>query len=155
MNDDEYERRRRALEEMYQADLLMVRAAHETRLRCLDTLRQAQGAPAAQENGAAGAVENHPSKDDPTAPPLPSPPRPAPAAPPKSARPRNPDLRTAIEEALPGLPEVFTKEDVVRAIGFTPSRSSLQRVLMDLDTKQIIRFGELSNGWHPTTYRKV
>jgi hypothetical protein len=35
MNDDEYERRKRALEETYQADLLMVRAAHETRQQIL------------------------------------------------------------------------------------------------------------------------
>ena len=46
MNDNEYEWRKRALEEMYQADLLMVRAAHETRLRCLEALRHTAPSPA-------------------------------------------------------------------------------------------------------------
>jgi hypothetical protein len=136
MNDDEYERRKRALEEMYQADLTMVRAAHETRLRCLDALRQASPSPA---DSAAGLR-----------PPTPPPPTPQPAA-----RNQNPDLREAVLEALPSLPELFTKDDVVRAIGFTPSRSSLQRILMDLDAKKTIRFEELSQGRHPTTYRKL
>lgn len=137
MNDEEYEGRKRALEEMYQADLLMVRAAHETRLRCLEALRHSQ----------AGASPAPPAAV-----------APAPAAAParqRAAWADNPDLRTAILEALPSLPELFTKEDVVRAIGFTPSRSSLQRVLMDLDARQVIRFGEISGGRHPTTYRKV
>jgi hypothetical protein len=136
MNDDEYERRRRALEEMYQADLLMVRAAHETRLRCLEALRQA--------DTPGGRPESQPASPPATAP-----------APVRPARNANPDLREAVLAALPSLPDLFTKEDVVRAIGFTPSRSSLQRVLMDLDSQKIIRFGELSNGRHPTTYRKV
>lgn len=153
MNDDEYERRKRALEEMYQADLLMVRAAHETRLRCLDTLHQSQDTPAPLQITAAG-----PPESSPVASPPPSPPRPAPApaaAPARRSWNENPDLRESILEVLPSLPDPFTKEDVVRAIGFTPSRSSLQRVLMDLDSKKIIRFGELSAGWHPTTYRKL
>lgn len=140
MNDDEYERRKRALEEMYQADLLMVRAAHETRLRCLEALRLA-----AAPNG---LPESRPA----------SPPPPAPAprtAPTRPARNQNPDLKEAILAALPALPEVFTKQDVVRAIGFTPSRSSLQRVLMDLDAQKVIRFEKISDGRNPTTYRKV
>ena len=130
MNDDEYERRKRALEEMYQADLAMVRAAHETRLRCLETLRQIDAPPAPRT-------------------------APVPAPAPRPARNDNPDLREAVLAALPGLPELFTKDDVVRAIGFTPSRSSLQRVLMDLDTKKAIRFEELSEGRRPTIYRKL
>lgn len=138
MNDDEYERRRRALEEMYQADLLMVRAAHETRLRCLEALRQAD------------TPDGHRESQPASPPPLASAPAPV-----RRARHANPNLKEAILEALPSLPELFVKEDVVRAIGFTPSRSSLQRVLMDLDAQKIIRFGELSTGWHPTTYRKV
>lgn len=139
MNDDEYERRKRALEEMYQADLLMMRAAHEARLRSLEAFRQA-GAPG-------GLPESQPA---------PPPPAPAPrSAPARPARHQNPDLKEAIVAALPGLPEVFTKLDVVGAIGFTPSRSSLQRVLMDLDAQKVIRFEEISDGRRPTTYRKV
>lgn len=130
MNDDEYERRKRALEEMYQADLAMVRAAHETRLRCLETLRQTDAPPAPRA-------------------------APAPAPAPRPARNDNPDLEEAVLAALPRLPELFTKDDVVRAIGFTPSRSSLQRVLMDLDTKKTICFEELSEGRRPTIYRKL
>ena len=140
MDDDEYERRRRALEEMYQADLAMVRAAHETRLRCLEALRL--------EEAPGGLPESLPASSPPPAPA----PRTAPTRPPRN---QNPDLKDAILAALPGLPEVFTKQDVVRVIGFTPSRSSLQRVLMDLDAQKAIRFQEISDGRNPTTYRKV
>lgn len=135
MNDDEYERRRRALEEMYQADLLMVRAAHETRLRCLEALRQTEA-----PTGGQGS--------------RPAPPPPPAPAPPKRTRPQNPDLRDSIEEALPGLPEQFTKEDVIRALGFTPTRSSIQRVLLH-DFKERVRVEVRSEGRHPTIYRKL
>lgn len=149
MNNDEYEQRKHALEQMYQADLAMVRAAHETRLRCLETLRHA---PAPPGDGPAGHQENSP-----VSPPPPSPPAPAPASTfaRQRARTQNPDLKEAVLAALPSLPTLFKKDDVVRAISFAPSRSSLQRVLMQLDTEKVIRFEEISDGRNPTIYRKL
>lgn len=149
MNNDEYERRKHALEQMYQADLAMIRAAHETRLRSLEALRHT---PVPPLDTPAGHPENSPAPSPPPAPPAPTP---ASTFERQRARNQNPDLREAILEALPNLPTLFKKDDVVRAIGFTPSRSSLQRILMQLDTEKVIRFEEISDGRNPTIYRKL
>ena len=134
MDRNEYERRRNAIEEIYRGDLELVRAAHEARVRSLEALWLSH-AP-----GLAPAM---------TAPTI------APAAPPPASvpRPRNPDLRTAVEEVFPGLPEVFEKKDVIAAMGWTPSRAGLYRVLLDLAIEGKLEITP-SSGRHPSEYRK-
>jgi hypothetical protein len=128
MDRDDYERRKAALEEIYRADLDLVRAAHEARLRSLEALRLS-GAPA--------------SASDPAPPPAPEPPAPAPA------RKLPPHLRNAIVEILPQLPAHFERKDVIAALGWTPSRGSLYRVLLDLAIAGILVV-EPSHGRHPS-----
>jgi len=155
MDREEYEQRRRALEELYQADLRFLRAAHEARVRSLESLWLAlEGGDAALP---AQSATLFPSPEAPE-PVLPEPP----SAPPlpwvpdlPAARPRNPDLRKALEEILPALPEVFIKKDVVQALDWTPSRSSLHRVLSDMKQDGLIRFESYSDGRTPSRYRKV
>lgn len=134
MDHDEYERRKAALEEIYRADLDLVRAAHEARLRSLEALRH-PGAPAAISG--------------PAPPPSPEPPSPAPA------RKRPPHLRTAVEAILPELPIIFEKKDVIAALGWTPSRGSLYRVLSDLELAGRIKFEFSSGGRTPSRFKKV
>jgi len=134
MDRDEYERRKAALEGIYRADLDLVRAAHQARLRSLEALGH-PGAPAAIS--------------EPAPPPAPEPPPPAPA------RKLPPHLRTAIEEILPELPVHFEKKDVITALGWTPSRGSLYRVLSDLELAGRIKFEFSSGGRTPSRYLKV
>jgi len=129
MDPEEYERRKQALEEIYEADLEMVRAAHEVRLRSLEAL-WLSSAPGPAPGTAAAPAE-------------------APA--PKQ---RNPDLRTAVEEIFDRLPDVFEKRDVTDALGWQPSRSSLYRILLDLARERRIRINP-SLGRHPSQYRKL
>jgi len=133
MERDEYERRKAALEEIYRADLDLIRAAHEARLRSLEAL-WLSGAPAATP--------------DPVLPPAPEPPTPAPARQP------TPHLRTAIQEILPDLPVQFEKKDVIAALGWTPSRGALYRTLLGLAVAGIIKI-DPSLGRHPSQYRKL
>jgi hypothetical protein len=79
------------------------------------------------------------------------PPEPAPEA----ATVRNPDLRTALEEVLPDLPPVFDKKDVVQALGWKPSRSSLHRVLSDMASEGLLKFEAYSQGRTPSQYKRV
>jgi hypothetical protein len=131
MDRKDYERRRSALEEIYRGDLELVRAAHEARVRSLEALWLAHG----QE-------------------PAPSPAAPDAPSPATVPRPRTPDLRAAVEEVFPQLPEVFQKKDVIAAIGWTPSRAGLYRVLLDLAIERRLKITP-SMGRHPSEYRKL
>ncbi len=134
MDHEDYERRKRALEEIYKTDLELVRAAHEARLRSLEALWLSGSPGPAAETAAA---------------------RPAPA--PQAApvpRPRNPDLRTALEAIFPELPDAFEKKDIIAALGWTPSRGSLYRVLTDMAIERRLKI-QPSLGRHPSRYRKV
>ena len=148
MDRQEFQRRRRALEELYQADLRLLRAAHESRVRSLEALwTSLDGGDAALPPPSAfllPAAEGAPA----------STPEPA-EAPALPARSRNPDLRTALQEILPALPEVFDKSDVLQVLGWNPSRSSLYRVLADMVTDGLLRFDYLSGGRRASQFRKV
>lgn len=147
MDRQEFLRRRRALEELYQADLRLLRAAHEARVRSLEALwmdLQPDELPAPAPVPLLPAAEEAPA-------PGPEPQEPEPI----EAVVRNPDLRVALEEILPELPVVFEKKDVVRELGWTPSRSSLQRVLADMVFDKRIAFESYSGGRTPSRYRRL
>ena len=112
MTREEYEERRRALDAMLEADIAMVRAGHEARVRSLESLWQA--AKAGDEKAAVPAAAPAP-----------------PAAPPEPARPPG-TTYDDLCDALPRLPEVFDKRDVVRELGYTPPYTTLVRALEDL-----------------------
>jgi len=160
MDRQEFQRRRRALEELYQADLRLLRAAHEARVRSLEALwldLEPNELPSpipillsAAEQVPASPLAPNPELPEPVEaeglPPVPAPP----AAPAKS-----PDLRTALEGILPALPTVFQKKDVVQALGWSPSRSSLYRVLSDMAADGLLEFVSYSQGRLPSQYRRV
>ncbi len=123
MTRDEYDERVRALEAQLQTDIALVHAGHEARVRSLGNLWQT-AAPA----------------------PVPA------AAPKKTARPAWATL-AEIEEALPRLPEVFDKRDIIRVLGYTPAYSTLFRALAELR-----KSGEIADDdglYYRSQYRKV
>ncbi len=130
MNTEEYERRRRLLDEQLRADLELVRAGHAARLRALDALRDGSRgetlASAETQTGAAPAV---------------------------------PAIRRNnvhdILDIFPQLPEVFDKADVVRILGYVPHRATLNRAWDHLLQKGKIVMARHSDGRRPTVYRKL
>lgn len=133
MTQEEYEERRRALEERHRADVALMNEAHEARLRSLEELRQAGG-----------------PTDRGLATPEASPPAPArqPARPPGS-------VLEDLCEALADLPEVFDKNDVARVLGYEPSRATLLRALRQLKADGEIAQESYSLGGVTTRYRKL
>ena len=156
MDRNEFERRRRALEEMYQADLNLVRAAHAARVRSLEALWLAPPEETAPSTAQAGAPPVPPlSPISETTPARVEAPRTVPQAPPPTARPRNPYLRGALEGCYADLPVVFDQKDVIRALGWTPSRTSLQRLLHQLTYQKVLAMESQSFGRKLTRFRKV
>ena len=150
MDRQEFLRRRRALEELYQTDLRLLRAAHEARVRSLEALWLSLDAddaalPAPSTILLSAAAAEPASSPSPTLA-LPEP---------VEVTARNPDLRAALEEILPALPLVFEKKDVVQALGWAPSRSSLHRVLSDMAVDGLLAFESYSQGRTPSLYRRV
>lgn len=130
MTREQYEERRRALEEQLRADIALVHAAHEVRVRSLESLRQA---------GKEGDQE------------------PAPASPNAARNPSRPrgSVLDDLEAALPRLPDIFDKRDVVGALGYKPSRPTLFRALQQLQQKREIAIQDYSAGGNLTRYRKL
>lgn len=142
MRHQEYERRRRMLEQHLQADLDLIRAAYAAKLRALE------------------AVWLHSPGED-----APSPVQPEPGIPsetPLSETPpsetvravRRGDTLQGLRAALPDLPEVFEKEDVFQALGYTPSRATLYRAFQTLQIEKRISIARYSDGGTRTQYRK-
>ena len=130
MTREQYEERLRGLEEQLRADIALVHAAHEVRVRSLERLRQA---------GKEGDQEQPPA---------------SPAAALKPSRPRG-SVLDDLEAALPRLPDVFDKRDVVGALGYKPSRATLFRALQQLQKNRQIAIQDYSPGGNQTRYRKV
>jgi hypothetical protein len=132
----EYEERKRALEAQHAADVALMNAAHQARLRTLEDLWQNTGAPARQPQPTAAPERT-----------------PAPA--PKRRRARR-SVLTDLANALPGLPETFDKHDVARVLGYEPSRTTLFRALLALNAEGLITTVSTSIGGTETTrHRKL
>lgn len=162
MTRSEYERRRRALEAQLAADVELVRAAHETRMRALESLWLAEG----EED----AVSAPPSGEADSAQPVPigtqtgtqsgtqsgtqtgtqTPPAVAGAV-----RKAYGEVAGDVEDAFPRLPEVFDKEVLLRELGYQPPRSTFYRALQGLLMEKKIVIVSHSDGRARTKYRKV
>ncbi len=126
MTRGEYEERRRALEAQREADIAMINAAHEIRVRSLDKLWQAAAEdsadftrPAAPGNGSRAAPAAVPAVSAP------------PAAARRKMRGRG-EVQNDLYEAFHQLPEVFDKRDITRLLGYEPARATLFRALRQL-----------------------
>ena len=128
MTREEYEECRRRLDEELRAGRELLEASHRAQVRALDLHWQA-------EKGSAAP----------------------PHAPPPEKRPRRPalELYDAILERLDELPEVFTKDDLCRALGETPDRRALYRVMQDLAREGWIRLEDRGRSRIPSSYRRL
>ena len=150
MTRSEYEERRRALEAQRQADIALINAAHETRIRSLDRLWQATAEddailalPAAAETRALPAPAAVPAVSAP------------PAAAHRKMRGRG-EVINDLDEAFPQLPEVFDKRDITRVLGYEPARATLYRALQRLMVEGAIALEARSlPGTSLTAFRKI
>ena len=129
MTKAEFEERLRALEAQHQEDIALMNAAHEARVRSLHNLLE-------------------------TAAPAPTPP--ASVRQPASKPRREPNsVFNDLSEALPSLPLSFDKHDIVRALGYEPSRATLFRALRALSKQGMIDTESSSIGGATSRYRKL
>jgi hypothetical protein len=164
MRHSEYERRRSTLEQQLQEDLELIRAGYRAKLRALEMLWLAPSSAAEGELAAEkpapeeaqtrsetqGAAETHAWIETQ-----------APET--QGSETRRPEatpvpqggLWEAIQDALPQLPEIFDRHELEKALGFTPRKSTLARILNDMSDDKDLEIVERSHGRHPTKYRKV
>lgn len=138
MTRKEFEERLRALEAQHQADVALMNAAHEARVRSLESLWRA-----------VAPLDGNPL---PAAVPAPAPTPPQPA--PKRRREAF-SVLDDLAEVFPDLPDVFDKSDIVRALGYEPARTTLFRALRVLEKKDVIKAETLSHGGTTSRYRKL
>ncbi len=65
------------------------------------------------------------------------------------------ELEGDVRDALPRLPETFTRREVCEALGYEPDRGSLFRILQGLVWEKSLRIESTGTGQIPTTYRKT
>ena len=139
MTREEYEERRRAFEEQHRVDVALMNAAQEARIRSLDRVWQES----LERERSASEIPRAPVQ-----------PAPSPAPAPRTLRPRY-SVITDLEEAFPQLPQVFTRKDIVRALGYEPPRTTLYHALERLQHEGVIAIETRSEGGTTARYRKV
>ena len=127
MTREQYEQHKQRLDEQLQAGIRLLESAHQAQVRALDVVWMLQ---------AEGTV---------AAPVVPSAPR----------RPGIGELEQDLLEALPRLPERFTRGDVCEALGYEPDRGTLYRLLQELAQKGTVRIEFLGSGRRATVYRRT
>ena len=140
MKRNEYEQRKRILEEQLRTALDLVHAGHRAQLQILEMLWRTSEGEAAETPEALPLPESLEAA-------LPSSP------PPKQRRAAH-QLYYDVVETLPQLPEDFTKNDVIRCLGYSPDRASLFRVLDTLQTEGVLEMKDRGSGKIPATYLK-
>lgn len=136
MTDEEYQRRKQRLEEQLRQGTELLQAAFR---EALELVWLATADKDAALPTASGPVKTSPS--------------PQPAAP---ARPRlKPgQLWKEVDAILDRLPEVFDRNDLVKALGYEPDRSALHRVMDGLRRHEIITLKSRSVGKFPAQWEK-
>ena len=142
MTREEYEERRYALEEQHRTDVALLNAAQELRLRSLERLWR-EGVEGERDAAAPDvfAIVAQPVADvrDPALKPM---------------RERY-SVVNDLDAALPELPEVFDRRDIIRALGYVPARTTLLRALGMLKKEGAIDVEDSSLGGTTTRYRKL
>ncbi|HEY0513451.1 MAG TPA: hypothetical protein VGH73_16190 [Thermoanaerobaculia bacterium] len=143
MTREEYEQRKRRVEEQLREGIALLETAHRRQLQALELVWMTS----TDEDLASGpkpAAEPVAARSEPP-PPVPAPPRR-----------RSPfELTQDLAAAWPGVPETFNLHHLREALGYEPDRGSLYRIL-----QQLVKDGNLSvqrpgAGKVPTLYRKT
>jgi hypothetical protein len=130
MTPSDYERRKHALDEQLRLGIELLQSAYQIQLRALELMRW--------------------SESDPS---------PFPSAPPAAKRQRFAwsapgELYERVREALGRLPAEITKNDILGALGFSPERSSLHRVIEELVSEGALEVKSPGKGRIPSVYRQ-
>lgn len=158
MSRGNHQRFRRRLEQQLRADVELLVAACRTKLCAYETLARSRGELNSEpETWAlelpadllATLTGTAPSSSART----PAPPRSA--APALRSRAGALTLRRAVDQALRQVGETFDRNDLCRELGFEPPRSSLHRVLLDLEREKAIATARIGHGRTPARYRKL
>lgn len=151
----ERERYRGQLEQQLRADVELLVAAYRAKLRAYDTLAGLGGGLPEAVSWPPPEVSLGPLTAAGLAP-SPHAAQPVPAA---AAEPRKRykpwEIQNAVHQALGRVGELFDKDDLARAMGFTPHRASLHRILLELETNGAITVARRGMGQTPTQYRKL
>jgi len=143
MTAGEYERRRRAIEEQCQADIELIRAGSQAKLRALERiwLHSAGDGEAPRQVSGETVPETVPGETQDS----------------RTARSSGwADVLYDVKAVFHDLPEVFDKSDLCQAIGYRPSRSTLLRVLEILEKEEKkVALEFQSEGGRPNLYRKA
>jgi hypothetical protein len=138
MIPSDYERRKHTLDEQLRLGIELLQSVYQIQLRALEMMRWS--------NSAA---------------PLPLPKAADPASSPPSTGKRRRfawsgrgELCERVREALGQLPEEVTKNDILGALGFSPERSSLHRVIEELVSEGALELKSPGKGRLPSIYRQ-
>jgi hypothetical protein len=141
VTQNEYEHSKQRLEEQRRAGVELVERAHEAQMRALELVWMLQGG-AGSTALPAGAVA--------AAPPPPASP---PAAQPQPKK--GPEVEDDVYSQFWKLPEVFTRRDVCRVLGYEPDRAVLHRILKKLLGDGFTSLEFKGDGQRPAKYRKT
>jgi hypothetical protein len=166
MPTDEYERLRQRLEQQLRADIDLIQEAYRAKLRAFETVARTRGELGLGEPGPAmPALElparllGGPGAGQPAGWSASGEPStggaPGPAAPPASRRSGAFEVENAVEEALEKVGEVFDRNDLCRVLGFQPKRSTISRILRDLEIEGRIVMQKRGIGRTVNLYRKA
>lgn len=140
MTREEYEQRKLRLAEQLREGVALLEEGYQRQLRALELIWMADS------NGAAA-----PPRQNPVAAAVPA----VPPAKPSRHRLAPGQLREDVETVLAQVPEVFDRNDLLRALGYEPERSSLHRVLDRLVNEGVLILDSYGAGKIPAKYRKT
>lgn len=149
MPREDFERYRQRLEEQLRADMGLLYEAYLAKLRAYQTVERLRGEADGELSPATGLSIDFPAVPIPDAPPTAPPPK----APPRRSQPY--EVIDSIREALPRLPEVFDRFDVLAALDFEPRRSTLLKTLQDLRQEGVLEVVREAAGKRPALWRYV
>lgn len=151
MTKEQYEQRKRRLEEQLRDGIQLLESAYQAQVRALDLVWMLQ----AEESGVrAKTVFSSPE----------APAAPTPASqerqpqPPARSQPHGQRTHTARDEIYSSfhrLPDTFTRSDVCKLLGYEPERGILFRILRELVREGYIRIAERGAGQRATVYAKT
>ena len=166
MNREEYESRRRRLDEERRAAIELFEAAHRAQLWALElvwlTSPENQGDPGTpprhpgfpqEAGGSPGRPDGAPAAWREAVPAAPAPVTRAAAQPRKNRKAG--ELYYDVLRALETLPAEFDKNDVARALGYEPHRGTLRRILQELEEDGLVRVAQMGAGNQGNRYRNL